>query len=82
MPRWTESLGRSVLSLAILFGGIGGFLMMRPPEMKPRQEQVAKPVQVNTEPAIRHEEGVSIDVDGVVVPFRQIELATEIAGKV
>ena len=82
MPRWTESLGRSVLSLAILFGGIGGFLMMRPPAMKPRQEQVAKPVQVNTEPAIRHEEGVSIDVDGVVVPFRQIELATEIAGKV
>lgn len=82
MPRWTESLGRIVLSLAILLGGVGVFLLMKPPEMKPRREAAGKPVQVEIEPAIRHTQGISIDVDGVVVPFRQIELAAEVSGKV
>lgn len=82
MPRWTESFGRIALSLAILLGGVSAFLLMTPPEMKPRREEVRKPVQVKIEPAIRHTRGISIDVDGVVVPFRQIELAAEVSGKV
>lgn len=82
MPRWTESLGRTVLSFAILMGGVAVFLLMTPPEMKPRREEAGKPVQVKTEPATRHTQGIEIDVDGVVVPFRQIELAAEVSGKV
>jgi multidrug efflux pump subunit AcrA (membrane-fusion protein) len=82
MPRWIQILARSVLSLAILLGGVTAFLLMTPPVMKPRREEAGKPVQVKTEPAIRHTQGISIEVDGVVVPFRQIELAAEVSGKV
>ena len=82
MPRWTETFGRTALSVAILSGGILVYLFMQPPEMKPRRAEVDKPVRVETEQAVRHTNGVSIDVDGVVVPFRQIELAAEISGKI
>ncbi|MDA7874373.1 hypothetical protein N9B17_04320 [Rhodopirellula sp.] len=82
MPSWTETFGRTVLSLGIILGGILVFLFMQPPEMKPRRKEPEKPVQVRTEQAVRHTTGISIDVDGVVVPFRQIELAAEVSGKV
>ncbi len=82
MQGWTESLGRSVLSLGILLGGICAFVLMSPPELKPRRSETGKAVKVKTQFAERHNLGIAIDVDGVVVPFRQIELAAEVSGKV
>lgn len=55
---------------------------MGTPEV-PTQEPIADPpAMVTTQAAIAHTEGIAFDVDGVVVPYREIEVASQISGKV
>lgn len=74
---------RSVaLSLLILGTGVGGFLWMGTPEVatRPPDEQIA-PV-VKTAIAQEHKDGIQFVVDGVVVPYRQIEIAAQVGGRI
>lgn len=82
MNEWFPVLGRTFLSLAILGFGIGGFFLMGTPEV-PTQEPVPDPIPlVATAPAVEHTDGIDFEVDGVVVPYREINIAAQVAGRV
>lgn len=82
MNEWFPALGRTFLSLAILGLGVGGFILMGTPEV-PTQDPTPDPLPlVATKPAVAHTDGIDFDVDGVVVPYRQIQIAAQVAGKV
>lgn len=80
-----KSLGlivQSVISLAIVGGSIFGYFAMGEPEVAKRPPiRIGAPV-VQTIPAKRHEEDLRIEVDGVVIPFRRVEIAAEVQGRV
>ncbi|EAQ77557.1 hypothetical protein DSM3645_08156 [Blastopirellula marina DSM 3645] len=55
------------------------FQMRKPPE----KQEVERPVlMVSTAPIVRNEEGLIFHVDGVVVPYREINLSSEVAGRI
>ncbi len=74
---------RFALPMAILAVGIVGFFLLR--MLKPLPEK-AEPA--NETPAVRTEaiqargNRLDIDVDGVVVPHREVQLAAEVAGRI
>jgi len=86
MPRPASLIGtifRSVAPLAVLLGGVGAAValtMSREPP-KPREVKAVAPL-VETVPVTRHEGGMEIAADGVVVPFRSVTLASEVEGRV
>ncbi|MDA1050192.1 MAG: HlyD family efflux transporter periplasmic adaptor subunit [Planctomycetota bacterium] len=71
------------VSLAIIAAGVGGYYALT---YKGDAEASAKspaPVPlVHTEAIRPHEGSLDISVDGVVAPFREIEVAAEVSGKV
>ncbi|MEO8495455.1 MAG: HlyD family efflux transporter periplasmic adaptor subunit [Planctomycetota bacterium] len=71
------------VSLLIVAGGIFGFraLITKPEAEASAKTPPPKPL-VQTAAIRRHEGSLDIAVDGVVTPFREIEVATEVAGKV
>jgi multidrug efflux pump subunit AcrA (membrane-fusion protein) len=72
-----------VLPVAILAAGVGGFVLMGkqpPPERKVPTATTA--FAVRTVPVERESGGLTLEADGVVVPLREITLASEVAGKV
>ena len=74
---------RIVLPLLILLGGIGGFVLLgarRTPEGRSEQTETVPPVE--TMPVKVHTGGLDIEVDGLVVPYRDVELAAEVAGRI
>jgi len=75
-------LVRTLLSIAILAGGIGGFLWLGTPEVAKQPGWPERPPVVRTFAAIDHADGISFDVDGLVVPYRQIQIAAQVAGRV
>ena len=82
MNNWIAPFGRSALSIAILCGGVVGFLLLRPPQVPKQKPATEPPPLVMTATAIEHTDGISFEVDGVVVPYRQIQLAAQVSGKV
>lgn len=82
MNRWTSAIARSALSVAILALGGLGFYLMAPPEIPKQTPAVEPPPLVETHIAAEHHDGISFLVDGVVVPFREIQLAAQVAGRV
>ncbi|MEO1528367.1 MAG: HlyD family efflux transporter periplasmic adaptor subunit [Planctomycetota bacterium] len=82
MTKWQPILIRTVASLGLLGAGVGGVLLMSRPEVPTKPPREAPPERVITTTATAHDEGISFDVDGLVVPFRQIDLATQVAGRV
>ena len=74
---------RTLLSAGILAGGIAVFVGLgRPEELKrDRRRHQAVPV-VETVEAAPHDLGIDFDVDGVVVPFREIAVSPEVGGRV
>ncbi|MEX0716809.1 MAG: HlyD family efflux transporter periplasmic adaptor subunit [Planctomycetaceae bacterium] len=74
---------RYLLPLAILAVGVAGFAALGKQEQPARQERPGP-----TEPLVdavaveRHDRGLDIQVDGVVVPAREISLSAEVAGRV
>jgi len=69
--------------LVILGAGIAAFMLLgrQPP---PARKQVERPAAtpVETVEAVREPDGLSIALDGVVVPLREVTLAAEVPGRV
>ena len=74
---------RIVIPLLILGAGVGGFVFLvslnkEPPRVPPDQPlPVVKTVQVE-----EHGGELTIELDGSVVPFREIPLSAEVAGRI
>ncbi|QDT27468.1 multidrug resistance protein MdtN [Gimesia panareensis] len=82
---WYKKLKHIMLPIIIL--GIGGGSMVVLKAMKQEPEQQEKLLQetaplVSTETIHLSDSGVTITVDGIVVPSREVKLAAEVAGKV
>lgn len=74
---------RMVLPLIILSVGVVGFAAMRhrqPPEQ--RELPQAQPLLVETVEVAPFDRRLDIEADGLVVPYREISLAAEVAGRV
>lgn len=73
---------RTLFSLLIVGAAIIGFVLLGKNETQTRKpDRVAVP-KVKTVIAVDHRDGIPFDVDGVVVPFRQINLAAQVSGQV
>ncbi len=73
---------RTIASLALMAGGVAGFIAMGTPEVPTRPPDRAAPPVVRVIAAEEHTEGISFEVDGVVVPFREIEIAAQVSGRI
>ncbi|MEX1039912.1 MAG: hypothetical protein WDZ51_04740 [Pirellulaceae bacterium] len=73
---------KTTLSLAVLGAGIFLFVMLGESRTRPQPPEAPPLQMVEAIPATTHDEGISFTVDGVVVPYREIELGTEVAGRV
>jgi multidrug efflux pump subunit AcrA (membrane-fusion protein) len=74
---------RITLPLVILGGGVAGMVFLMwdtgaPAHVVEKQE----PPLVKTVPVEAHEAGLEIEVDGVVVPYREIALSAEVEGRI
>ncbi|MCA9118759.1 MAG: HlyD family efflux transporter periplasmic adaptor subunit [Planctomycetaceae bacterium] len=72
-----------VISALIVLAGVIGFrtLIYKPDVQASAKAEPTKPL-VHTEAIRAHEGSLDIAVDGIVAPFREIEVAAEVAGKV
>jgi len=78
-----RDLVRIMLPLLILASGAAGaafFYFQKDATAHVVEEE--KPPPVETAPAEAHDRGLEIEVDGVVVPYREIELSAEVDGRV
>jgi len=72
-----------LLPLAILGAAVGGYVVLGGPKPPPRKEkEPPKPVPVRTAAIEPQSGGIDIEVDGVVVPLREVTLAAEVPGRV
>ncbi|MFK7821254.1 MAG: efflux RND transporter periplasmic adaptor subunit [Planctomycetaceae bacterium] len=74
---------RLAVSVAIIAAGIFGMLSFgqgQPPQKAAVEDAEAELVQAVD--VVLHEGELDIEVDGVVVPFREIQIAAEVAGKI
>jgi len=69
-----------ILILAVGFAAFRFMGSQPPPERKQADKPAAAPVR--TVEAVREPGGLSIDLDGVVVPLREVTLAAEVPGRV
>lgn len=78
-----STVARVITPLAIIAAAVGIIfvivMMRKPPE---KQDVERPPLMVTTAPIVRSEDGLTFHVDGVVVPYREINLSSEIAGRV
>lgn len=77
-----SSAFRTLISLLLLGVGIGGFFWMGTPEIPTRPPDAVDPPVVETAAAEVHEDGIRFVVDGVVVPYRQIDIAAQVSGRI
>ncbi len=76
-------LTRTVFSLIILAVAVLFFVEFGKKEPINRLKNLEKPKPtVETVAARHHQEGIRFQVDGVVIPFREIRLSPEVAGRV
>ena len=69
--------------ILILIGGIIGFSILTDLRDAPAVEKkVVAPPPVVTLPVELHGPGVDMQVDGIVVPYREIDVATEVGGRI
>jgi multidrug efflux pump subunit AcrA (membrane-fusion protein) len=72
-----------VLPLVILGAAIGGFVVLGGPKPPPRKDkEPPKAVVVTTRSIEPQSAGIDLEVDGVVVPLREVTLAAEVPGRV
>jgi multidrug efflux pump subunit AcrA (membrane-fusion protein) len=73
----------AVASLGILGAAVASFFALsslrKPPE---QHDEVVPTPRVLTQRVERHDDGVLLRVDGVVVPFREIHVAAEVGGRI
>lgn len=73
---------RAIISVAILGFGCLGFYLLAPPEQATRPPDKGVAPRVETQSAVEHTDGLKFEVDGVVVPFRQLDIAAQVSGRV
>ncbi len=76
---------RLILSLLILAGGFAGAVaLVKVVSREPQAERdlVTELPKVETTDIVTHEGGLDIEVDGMAVPFKEIQLAAEVAGRI
>lgn len=82
--RLIVEVGRVLVSVAIIAAGVFGFLQLwnqaKPAEKSEKTGE--SPVLVDTIEIVDHEGDLDLAVDGVTVPFREIQIAAEVAGRV
>lgn len=72
-----------IAPFAILGAAIFSFMVLGGQKSPPRRaKEATKAVPVRTASIERHTEGVDLEVEGVVVPLREVTLAAEVAGRV
>ncbi len=76
-------VGRILLPVIILAMGVGGFFALGSRPKLPLEEAAESPAPaVEVVPVAIHEGVLNIDVDGVVVPYREVSLAAEVSGRI
>ncbi len=73
---------RTIVSLVIVAGAALAVVWMGKSEVPTRPPQRGGAPVVRTAIASSHDQGIRFDVDGVVVPFRQIEIAAQVGGRI
>jgi RND family efflux transporter MFP subunit len=69
--------------MLLLGGAVAAFVALGQKEAPPTSESTAVPKPVVEVAAVEpHAEGIDFDVDGVVVPFQQVEVPAEVAGRI
>lgn len=72
-----------VLPLGILAAAVAGYMVLGGPTIPPRKEkEPPKAVVVRTRPVEVRTTGIDLEVDGVVVPLREVTLGAEVSGRV
>lgn len=77
-----ELVGKSLFSMALIGGGVAVFLMLGRGESEPDQPPPEDIRAVNVAAAEADDSLIQFEVDGVVVPYREIQLAAEVAGRI
>jgi multidrug efflux pump subunit AcrA (membrane-fusion protein) len=78
-----SEMARITIPVVILAAGVAGFFVFSSLEKAPgKVVEEEKPPLVETEPVAAHEGGLEFEVDGVVVPFREITLSAEVDGRI
>jgi multidrug efflux pump subunit AcrA (membrane-fusion protein) len=74
---------KRLLPVIVLVAGIGGFMAMggRPPVAPHEQSQAIDPL-VEVVTTQKHDRGLTIKVDGVAVPYRELLLTSKVAGSI
>lgn len=76
-------IARFIIPLVILAGGVVGmFALSGQRELEPKEQQPVQAPLVSTVTAVEHDGTLDIEVDGVVVPYREITLSAEVDGRV
>ncbi len=85
MPSFKAFTGetlRVILPLIILACGVGGFIAIGKRDPLAEEPKEKKIPLVRTEPAAFYKGNLQIEVDGLVVPYREVQLAAEVGGRV
>ncbi|MFM8578233.1 MAG: efflux RND transporter periplasmic adaptor subunit [Planctomycetaceae bacterium] len=78
-----EAFFRLIVPIFILAVAIGGFVALGGPKPPPRKEkEPGQAAPVRTAMVETVSDGIEIEVDGVVVPLREVTLAAEVPGRV
>lgn len=74
---------RTIVSLAILLAGVGAFAAISHKEpAAQRPDTKPEPLKVRTKPVSVYTSKLDLRADGVVVPYREVHVASEVAGRV
>lgn len=80
--RW-GALRRAVIPLGIVAAGIAAFVALRASKQPPaQQERTQQPPLVETITLRSLQRPMTIDIDGVAVPQREVNVAAEVAGRI
>lgn len=80
---WFEVIFNVVAPFVVIGLGILGFLTLKALKKPVPREKPQSPLPlVQTTRVVRHEGGLELKTDGVVVPYREIQIATEVDGRI
>lgn len=83
IPRALYIAFRIIIPLLILGAGVGGFVFLMSLQKAPDRSPPEQPLPLVETVAVEEHAGeLTIELDGTVVPFREIPLSAEVAGRI